>query len=300
MRRTLMFTKPAYLSVKNEQLVISLKETGVKQTIPLEDIGVLLMESLQITISSQLLSRALDRNIAVFICNEKHMPVGYALSNSGHTETTMRVARQLNSSLPLKKQLWQQIIKSKVANQAAILASLQKSDASKKLLRYSEMVKSGDPENIEARAASHYWSSFTDQGAFFTRDYDGDDAINARLNYGYAILRGTVARALVASGLLLVVGLNHKNKYNPYVLADDIMEPYRPFIDMEVANITELLMEDEPLSKEVKRRLIQILQRDVTIDGICSPMVNAIGKTTASLAQCFLGERRLLALPVLA
>lgn len=300
MKRTLMFTNPAYLSFKNEQLVINLKDSGAKQTIPLEDIGFLVIESLQITISTQLLSKALDRNIAVFICNEKHIPIGYALSNSGHTETTMRIAKQLGSSLPLKKQLWQQIIKSKVANQAASLARIDRRDASMKLLRYSEMVKSGDPENIEARAASHYWSSFTDRGAFFTRDYDGDDLINARLNYGYAILRGTVARALVASGLLLVVGINHKNKYNPYVLADDIMEPYRPFIDMEVANITEFLEAEEPLSSEVKKRLIQVLQRDVTIDGMCSSMVNAIGKTTASLAQCFLGERRLLALPVLA
>ena len=299
MKRTLMFTKPAYLYTKNDQLFIKLKSEDLERSVPLEDLGFIIIESLQITMSAQLITKALEQNIALFYCNEKHMPIGYSLSNSGHSEATLRVSKQINSSVPLKKQLWQQIITSKVANQAKALKHLEKKPASSKLQRYSRMVRSGDMDNIEARAAAHYWKSFTDQGAFFSRDYDGSDKINARLNYGYAILRGAVARALVGSGLLLVYGLNHRNKYNPYVLADDVMEPYRPYIDLEVSLIGEFMEEEQPLSPKVKRKLVEILTHDVVIDGCVSPMITAISKTTASLAQCFLGERRQLSLPVL-
>ncbi|MEG2341346.1 MAG: type II CRISPR-associated endonuclease Cas1, partial [Odoribacter sp.] len=231
-KKTLYFGNPAYLSLHNEQLVIKLPEVeksdlpeAFKQdairTIPIEDIGVLVLDHKQITLTQGLLEKLLENNCAVITCNSNRMPVGLLLPLCGNTTQNERFRAQLSVSLPLQKQLWQQTIQFKIRNQAAILGKTR-GVVVKNMLIWSNEVKSGDSDNLEARAAAYYWRNIFPTIEGFTRDRDGCPP-NHLLNYGYAILRAIVARSLVASGLLPTLGIHHHNRYNAYCLADDIM-----------------------------------------------------------------------------
>ena len=233
-KRTLYFGNPAYLKTTNEQLVIELKDSDTPQSAPIEDIGLIILDHQQITITQALMAKLLANNTALITCDDTHHPTGLLLSLDGHSLQSQKFQAQIEASAPLKKQLWQQTIAAKIENQAAMLAFRR--EENKLLLRLAENVKSGDSENAEAQAAVYYWKKVFPEFLNFRRERHGPPPNNL-LNYGYAILRALVARSLVGSGLLPTLGIFHRNQYNAYCLADDIMEPYRPFVDFTVYQI---------------------------------------------------------------
>ncbi|OJV81820.1 MAG: subtype II CRISPR-associated endonuclease Cas1 [Bacteroidia bacterium 44-10] len=306
-KRTLYFGNPAYLSLKKEQLVIQLPgvvnnetlpdsfKAGAVKTIPIEDIGVVVLDNKQITITHGVIEKLLANNVALITCDSSRMPVGLMLPLSGNTTQTERFKHQLDASVPLKKQLWQQTVQAKIQNQAYLLHSTT-GEIVKNMMVWGSDVRSGDPDNYEARAAVYYWANIFPQLPGFSRGREGIPPNNL-LNYGYAILRAVVARSLVSSGLLPTLGVHHRNKYNAYCLADDIMEPYRPFVDKVVIEIMESGENYQELSKEIKMKLLNIPVLDVVIGGQRSPLMLAASQTTASLAKCYMGEVRKIVYP---
>ena len=302
-KKTIYFGNPVNLTLRNAQLVISQPKKKEEKdwysehsqvTRPIEDIGLVLLDNKQINISIGALSALLENNSVIVTCDSKSMPVGMMLPLSGNTTQNERFRHQLGASLPLKKQLWQQTIKVKIANQMSVLERHTNEEVGCMKV-WSENVKSGDPDNLEARAAAYYWKNlFKIPG--FTRKREGIPPNNL-LNYGYAILRAVVARGLVASGLLPTLGIHHHNRYNAYCLADDIMEPYRPYVDELVLEIVRSGCNYEELTKELKAKLLVIPTLDVKIGGKKSPLMVAVGQTTASLYKCFSGELRRILYP---
>lgn len=305
-KKTLYFGNPAYLSMRNKQMVVKLPEVEnsnaaqiIKKesvrTIPIEDIGVVVLDNKQITITQGLMAALLDNNTAVVTCDSRRMPAGMLLPLEGNTLHNERFRNQIEASLPLRKQLWQQTVKAKIENQAFCLQkNTPKSHAPLHVM--ARDVKSGDPDNYEAQAAVYYWKNiFTDKPDFI-RAQEGPTPNNL-LNYGYAILRAIIARALVGSGLLPVYGIHHHNRYNAFCLADDIMEPYRPFVDNLVIDVIERMEITEDLTTEIKREMLAIPVIDVMINSKRSPLMVAAAQTTASLAKCFSGELRKIAYP---
>ena len=308
-KKTLYFGNPAYLSLRNGQLVIrrpdseqtddanrASKPPG-ETTRPVEDIGVVVLDHPQITITAGAVGALLEQGCAVVTCDRRRMPVGLLLPLCGNTTQNERFRHQLDASLPLRKQLWQQTIQAKINNQAAVLSACTGVET-KCMRAWASDVRSGDPDNLEARAAAYYWKSFFPDIPGFTRDREGMPP-NHLLNYGYAILRAVVARGLVGSGLLPTLGIHHHNRYNAYCLADDIMEPYRPFVDRLVFQICKEHGADAPLDKSIKAMLLTVPTIEVTIGGKRSPLMIAVSQTTASLYKCFAGELRRIAYPEL-
>lgn len=293
-KRTLFFGNPAYLSTKNEQLHIRFPESDMEdRTVPIEDLGMIVLENQQITITNGLLAKLTDRKVAIVSCNAQHLPEGLLLPMQGHTEQTERVRYQLEASQPLKKNLWQQTVSAKIKNQYTLLQ--EKGKESKRMEYLYKNVNSGDSGNHEAQAAAIYWQELFDIPDF-NRSQAGIPPNNL-LNYGYAILRAVIARALVSSGMLPGVGIWHRNKYNAYCLADDIMEPYRPYVDLMVSHIVETQDNYSELSTELKKELLSIPALDVKIDGQKSPLMVAASRTTSSLFECFAGISRKIIYP---
>ena len=254
-----------------------------------------MLDHKQITITTGALEALLENNCAVITCDSHSMPIGLLLPLVGNTTQNERFREQLNASLPLRKQLWQQTIQCKIRNQANVL-SMHSEKETKCMFAWASDVRSGDPDNLEARAAVYYWRSLFGHIDGFIRDREGIPPNNL-LNYGYAILRAVLARSLVASGLLPTLGIHHHNRYNAYCLADDIMEPYRPYIDSLVYKITERYGHDVEISKDIKAELLSIPTLDVVIGGKRSPLMVAAQQTTASLFKCFSGELRKISFP---
>lgn len=294
-KRTLFFSNPAYLSTKNEQLVVSFPEKEKEEKrVPIEDIGILVLENPQITLTNGLITKLIQNKAAIINCDKQHLPCSILQPLVGHTEQTERFMNQLNASLPLKKNLWQQTVSSKINNQANHLFRRGKNH--KKLSRWATEVKSGDTENHEAIAAAHYWQNIFDIEGF-TR-YRSGIAPNNLLNYGYAILRAVTARALISSGMLPGVGIFHRNKYNAFALADDIMEPYRIYVDDLVYEIVDSGENVEDLNTFLKTKLLKIPAMDVVIDEKQSPLMVAMSRTTNSLYECFAGMSRKILYPI--
>ncbi|PWA10908.1 type II CRISPR-associated endonuclease Cas1 [Flavobacterium laiguense] len=294
-KRTLFFGNPAYLSTKNEQIVISYpdKEQETK-TVAIEDIGVIVLENQQITITNGLLEKLTNNNVALINCDQYHLPIGLLMPLNGHTEQTERFKNQINASVPLKKNLWQQTISAKIMNQAGLLK--EKGIPCRKMELWAKEVTSGDALNHESRAAVYYWQNLITVDDF-TRGQKGIPPNNL-LNYGYAILRAITARAIVSSGMLPTLGIFHRNKYNSYCLADDIMEPYRPYVDLIVCHIMETEDSYDELTTDIKKQLLSIASIDVFIDGKNSPLMVAMSRTTHSLHECFEGTARKILYPV--
>lgn len=291
-KRTLYFGNPTRLSVQQQQLLIKTEER--ETAVAIEDIGVLVIDHPQISVTHAVLHKLLDNNAAVITCNDRHHPTGLLLNLDGHTQQSEKFQAQVEASEPIKKQLWQQTIRSKISNQAAVLDIWEIDSAY--MRRCEKMVLSGDTSNQEAQASKYYWNNlFQEEDPYFTRHRFGDYPNNF-LNYGYAILRATVARGLVASGLLPTLGIHHRNKYNAYCLADDIMEPYRPYVDHLVKQLMLETAEQE-LTTVVKKRLLEIPAMDLVIDGNKSPLMVGLQRTTASLAACFEGKGRKVLYP---
>ena len=306
-KKTLCFSNPIYLSLRNAQLVLHVPEVETnktlpeaikkeaERTIPIEDIGVVILDNRRITITSGVMEALLENNFAVITCNQKSMPVGLLLPLCGNTTQNERFRSQLEASLPLRKQLWQQTIKQKILNQEHVLRI--NTDKETNCMRiWSNDVRSGDPDNLEARSAAYYWKNLFTNDPNFVRDREGTPPNNL-LNYGYAILRAIIARALVGSGLLPTLGIHHHNRYNAYCLADDIMEPYRPYVDQLVLDIIQCNLEISDITRDLKMRLLGIPMLDVLINGKRSPLMIAAQQTTASLARCFAGESKRISYP---
>lgn len=309
-KRTLYFSQPMYLSLRDNQLVMKLPEVEkhpdhyspslreqAMRTFPVEDIGVVILDNKQVTITHALMDALLQNNCALITCDQRSMPSGLFLPLDKHTLQGERFTFQIEASLPLKKQLWQQTIRQKILNQAALLKR-ESLVESRCMEVWAKDVKSGDFDNLEARAAAYYWKNvFATWGIKdFIRGRE-EAPPNNLLNYGYAILRAIVARALVGSGLLPTLGIHHHNRYNAYALADDIMEPYRPFVDKKVLEIIKSGTDYSELNRDIKGELLTLPTMDVIINEQRSPLMIAASTTTASLAKCYGGESRKLLYP---
>ena len=296
-KKTLFFENPCYLSKKNNQLIVNFpdKEKDTR-SIPIEDIGMIIAESHRITFTNSLIAALMENNAAIVSCDSFHMPYGLMLPMASHHAFTEKMYAQLESSEPLRKNMWQQTIIAKIKNQETVLYN---SGVNTENMKYwASQVKSGDPDNYEARAAAYYWNNIFGEQSSFKRHRYGKYPNNL-LNYGYAILRAIVARSLVGSGLFTALGIHHKNKYNPYCLADDIMEPYRPFVDIIVLQIMQQYGETEELTTELKAKLLSVATVDIIIEKQKSPLMVGVQRTTASVRKCFDGDLRKIIYPEL-
>lgn len=293
LKRTIFLSNPYYLSLKNRQLVISEKPGMPVKTAPVEDIGFVVLEHPQISVTMKLMEQLNENNVAVVFCDSKHMPSSMLLPLDAHHIQNELFRAQINASEPLKKNLWKQTIESKIRNQARLLEKQDKQGW--QLENIAKSVKSGDSDNREGFAARLYWNSLF--GKNLIRDRYGAPP-NMYLNYGYILLRSAVARALAGSGLLATLGIHHRNRYNAFCLADDIMEPYRPWVDEIVIELEKKWPGQMMLEKAQKAELLQLMAADVKIGENRRPLMVALSQTTASLARCFTGETRKITWPV--
>lgn len=294
LKKTLFFSSPCHVKIHNRQLVILNKLTGEEIQRPVEDLGFVIFDNPQITFTQSVIQLLAEHNTAVIFCDRKHHPSSMLFHLDSHQTQTEHFRAQIEASEPLRKQLWKQTVKIKIKNQGAVLDSIGQNGEP---LRYmARKVKSGDPENMEARAARFYWPVLF--GNTFIRHRFGE-APNHLLNYGYTVLRAAVARALTGSGLLPTLGIHHRNKYNAFCLADDIMEPYRPYIDQLVWKMVQNGETEEELSPPIKAKLLECLSCDVQIGKKTRPLMVGLSETTASLVRCFKGEGKTIRYPML-
>lgn len=290
-KRTILIENKSAITSKNLQLVI--KSEIRESIIPVEDIGFLVLDNAEIYISITAMNLMVENNTAVIICSKNHLPNGMFLNlNSNHIQQEI-FKNQIEASIPLKKQLWQQTIVEKITNQGLLLQRITSKSNSFEFL--ASKVLSGDTSNMEGVAAQQYWKFFFEID--FKRERFGDYPNNF-LNYGYAILRAATARALSGSGLLNTLGIHHKSKYNAFALADDIMEPFRPLVDEKVFEIMQKYDEQE-LNTKIKAELLQVLTTTVYFSDEKSPLMVALQKTSSSLQQCYTGKRKKIKFPKL-
>ena len=293
LKRTLVFSNPMSLSLKNCQLVLAFKDVpDNKMTIPIEDIGVVIIENQQVSITIPLVNALIEGNVQVVVCNDRGMPSAMLQSFESNNLQGENLRNQMNAGEVLKKQLWKQIVEAKIRNQAALLNKVgQEGDI---LKQYYRNVKSGDSDNREGIAARVYFSELFGESFIRDRTLPG---INALLNYGYTILRAATARALVSSGLLPAIGIFHHNRSNAFPLADDIMEPYRPYVDEIVYALS--MQGKMELTKDVKADLIQVLYADTQFSKVIRPLSVGLTFTSSSLSKCFAKEQTRLSLPLM-
>ena len=292
-KQTLMFSNPVSLSLKDNQLVITFKDTKDTVTRPIEDIGFVIIENPMVSITIPLLNELADNKFSVVFCDKKQMPKTILMTLEGNTTQQESYKYQIEASVPTKKNVWKQLVESKIKNQALLLNMIGKNGDV--LKPYYMNVKSGDTDNREGAAAREYWRLIFDPG--FKREREGPSPNNL-LNYGYTILRAAVARALVGSGLYPAFGVFHRSRYNAFPLADDVMEPYRPFVD----DIVYHLYYDESITEldnQSKGKLLRLLFSDVKIGKVTRPLENALSITTASLLKVYKGETDKLTLPMI-
>lgn len=293
LKRTIYIGSPSYLKLKDNQLKIEDAITKeIKGSVAIEDMGFLVLDHYQITLSHQLMIALQQHNVAIISCDDVHLPLGLMLPISGHVEHSERLKHQIQISEPLRKQLWKQTVEAKIYQQKELLRKLKLPYET--MSGYMNEVKSGDSTNMEGIAAQYYWKTLFDD---FVRERKGD-APNNFLNFGYSVLRSMVARALVSSGLHPTIGIFHRNKYNAYCLADDIMEPYRPYIDELVVEWMRKNEATHVLDKPAKAHFLSIATKDVIINGLQRPLMTALSISTSSLCKCFTGESRVIHYPM--
>jgi CRISPR-associated protein Cas1 len=293
-KKSILIENKTSITAKNLQLII--KSEIRESSIPIEDIGFLVLDNQEIYLSLPAMNLLIENNTSVIICSKNHLPNGMFLNLNSHHIQQEVFKNQIEASIPLKKQLWQQTTIEKITNQGILLAKITENKNSFDFL--ASKVLSGDTTNMEGVAAAQYWKTFFDTYDInFRRERFGDYP-NYFLNYGYAILRAATARALSGSGLLNTLGIHHKSKYNAFALADDIMEPFRPLVDEKVYEIMQQYDEQE-LNTKIKSELLQILTRTVYFKDEKSPLMVALQKTASSLQQCFMGNRKKIKYPKL-
>lgn len=292
--RTLSFASPGRLTVRNAQLVYE-GENGIRRDFPIEDLGFVILETGLMTISASCIQQLAEANVALVVCDATHTPSAQMLPFAAHTTTQETISAQLAATAAVQGRLWRQIVRAKIANQAELLKRLEHKEHSR-LKAMSGEVKNYDEGNIEAQAARIYFRTLAPDPDFI-RSREGPWP-NPALNYGYGVLRAAVARALVGSGLTCFRGIHHHNRYNAFCLADDMMEPYRPFVDQYVfGNVPPFDVASTELTREMKARLLQMLTCDVKTETGRRPLMVALSQTTASLARYYLGKTDELVLP---
>lgn len=293
LKRALFFSTPYCLSLRNGQMIIHTREApDMQKSVPIEDIGFVVLEDQQTSITLPLLNALSDNNAAVILCGDNRMPNAMLMNLDSNKTQGESYRAQIDASEPLKKGLWKQIVEAKIRNQAALLRKLGRDGD--KLKPYYMNVKSADADNREGIAARIYWSELF--GANFTRFREGTPPNNL-LNYGYTLLRAAVARSIMGSGLFPAFGIFHRNRYNAFPLADDLMEPYRPYVDEQVYNLYR--QGQEQLTREVKSALLRVLFADTRFDNVTRPLEVGLTFTTSSLAKCFAGIRKKIVYPLL-
>lgn len=293
LKRTLVFSSPMTLTLRNRQLVMAFKDTpDERQTVPIEDIGVVIIEGQQVVATVPLLTALADDGVAVVLCDKRYMPSTMLLSLNGGNTQGKTLREQIEAPEPLRKRLWQQIVEAKIHNQARLLDKAGLDGA--QLRPYWQNVRSGDTDNREGAAARLYFRELF--GPEFTRERDAP-GLNALLNYGYAILRAATARALIGSGLIPAIGLHHHHRLNAFPLADDVMEPFRPFVDETVYDLA--MRGRAEIDKETKAALAGTLYADTRYADLTRPLSVGLSFTTASLARCLARDETRLALPEL-
>ena len=293
--RTLCFSSIGKLSLRYEQLVWTPAD-GEVRTIPVEDTGFVILESEKIDVTTAALQFLAEHNVAVVVCDRTHVPTAQLIPYSANTVSAESTEAQLAATDAVQGRLWKLVVRQKIRNQASLMRRLGASQW-KRLESLADEVKNHDPLNCEAQAARIYFQSLAPEG--FVRDRDGGWP-NAPLNYGYAILRAAVARAIVGSGLVCFKGVHHHNRYNPFALADDVMEPYRPFVDQYIfGSVKPFDVPMRELTKEMRARLLEMLTCDVKMGDMKSPLMVALSRTTASLVRYYKKESCNLVLPEL-
>lgn len=293
LKRALFFSTPYCLSLRNGQIVIHTREAPeMRKSVPIEDVGFVVLEDQQTTVTLPLLNALSDNNVAVILCGENRMPNAMLMNLDANTTQGESYRAQIEASEPLKKGLWKQIVEAKIRNQAALLRKLGR-DGDKLKPCYMN-VKSGDADNREGVAAKIYWSELF--GADFIRSREGVPPNNL-LNYGYTLLRAAVARSIMGSGLFPAFGIFHRNRYNAFPLADDLMEPYRPYVDELVCALHA--QGCRQLTREAKGELLRVLFMDTRFDKVVRPLDVGLSFTSSSLAKCFAGVQKRIAYPLL-
>jgi CRISPR-associated protein Cas1 len=283
-----------YLSVRYGQLL--LKQNGeLQSSIPCEDIGVLLVDHQGTSYTHCVFTELLRCGAAIVLCGNNHHPTGMLLPIESNSIQTERFRHQIKVKEPVKKRLWKQIIQAKIKHQASLAG--KDSDIYKSLMTLRHHVRSGDPENIEAQASRKFWPAYL-QDVTFHRNIDGPPP-NNMLNYGYMVMRAAVARALCSAGLLPSLGIHHRNRYNAFCLADDLLEPFRGFVESKVRDIFQDNGPIDDLDQPTKAKLLEVLYEEVNIGGFKGPLMVGLHRTAASLQRCFAGEQKNLDLPVL-
>ncbi len=299
-KRTLEISRePAHLSLRHEQLVLK-RDGQVVGTIPCEDIGLLMVDHPQTTYTHSALARLAESDAAVVICGHNHLPVAMLLPLADHSQVVWRLHDQLGVSRPLQKQLWKQLVQAKICAQAENL--LTESSPRRKLLALAKEVRSGDPRNIEAQAARVYWANWLNTDSprqldteTFRRDTNGT-GLNGFLNYGYAVVRASIARAIVAAGLLPSLGIHHRNRSNAFCLADDLIEPFRPLVDEKVREMHSQGYEE--LNQPAKAELLEVLTQTMQLGEQTGPLMVMLHRMVSSLVRCYAGEKKQLEIPI--
>ncbi|HHT9112553.1 MAG: type II CRISPR-associated endonuclease Cas1 [Planctomycetes bacterium] len=292
-KRIVEISNPARLFLRNQQMVVD-REGFESVSIPVEDMGILILDHPAITHTQGLLTACFKHNVAVLICDEKHLPGGIFFPLEGNSLHSRTIAQQVQITEPIRKRLWQAIVRAKIREQAKVL--LHATGDSSPLPAFAARVKSGDPENIEAQAARIYWQRLF--GQTFCRDPDVS-GINSLLNYGYAVMRAAVARAIVGTGLHPALGLHHHNQYNSFCLADDLVEPLRPVVDLKVFELCKKLTDETVLSLENKRALLEILSADCIVNNQRLPLMTSLHHYAASVRKVICGEHKSVEIPAL-
>jgi CRISPR-associated protein Cas1 len=293
MKRQLVIESSGYLHVEHNQLIYERKDSGVSK-VPLEDIGLILVESREAVISAYALDSLMQQNAVIISCGADHHPSGMMVPLFGNSLHASVVRYQADSPRPRKKRMWAQTVSAKLSNQAAVMEAWGKDSTALRVM--AGKVRSGDPHNVEARGAAYYWKQYVPGNTKFVRDREGD-APNNLLNYGYAIIRAAMARAIVCSGLNPALGIHHSNKYNPFCLADDLMEPYRPFVDMVVRGLMVEGNDIPVLDKFSKSALLRILTMDSLIEGAHRPILHSMTETTSSVVRILMGTQDVVVYP---
>jgi CRISPR-associated protein Cas1 len=282
---------PARLSVRYRQLVIE-REDQPEASVPCEDIGVLLIDNPAVSYTHGVLTQLLEAGAALVVCGRDHHPAGLLLPVDANTLQSERHRAQIGASKPLQKRLWQAVVGAKIRLQGSVLRSTGGADAG--LAVIASRVRSGDPDNREAHAAQRYWPALL--GPKFRR-HRGGPPPNNYLNYGYMVLRAATARALAGAGLITTLGIHHRHRNNPFCLADDLMEPYRPYVDLKVRGLVQRAEAGEDIDRPVKRALLSVFNEVVPIAGQRTPLLLALHRSAASLAEAFVTGVPKLALP---
>ncbi len=293
-RKTVEFTTPGTrLSVAHRQLVVERPDLP-KATLPIEDLGVVIVDDVRASYTQAVFIELLAAGATVMVTGRDHLPAGMMLPLDAHHVQTERHLAQVEAGEPVKKRAWQALIQAKIAQQGAMLAHFTGDHGG--LAAMAQRVKSGDPDNLEAQAAQRYWPRLF--GREFRRDRDAD-GVNALLNYGYAVVRAATARAVVASGLIPSLGVFHRNRGNPFCLADDLLEPYRPYVDWRVKLLVNECDGVAPKldDRSARAALLGLFNETILVGGRRTPLLLALHASAASLSRALTGGERTLALP---